>query len=285
MRPVTVSEYAGAALAGGWNPELPNTQIEVILELDGGWQLDLGGQAAEARSFAAGLVLAPVRTRSVGAVRLVQLAADPLLIPALFGVPAGELAGVVAPLDRLMPGRSADELLERLDAIPSLGDHPTDRPEHLGPDAAGADTDAADPRALTRLPRAAEARRWAHDAVHRAATERGPIVPADVHRAVELLRRSGGTIEIGALAAELRCSRRHLARRFGEWVGASPSQFRRLVRFEAATDALRADPSQPLGPLALDRGYADHAHMDREFRALAGAPPSVVAARMGAQAG
>ena len=50
-----------------------------------------------------------------------------------------------------------------------------------------------------------------------------------------------------------------------------PKVAARLVRFEAARARLG---SVPLGRLAAEHGYADQAHLAREFTALAGAPPT-----------
>ncbi len=240
LRPATA--FTGEDLAPGWNQELPGTTIEVVLELDGSWDLDLGGRVTQVGAFAAGMLAEPVRSRSRGPVRLVQLAVDPLDIPALLGVPAGELSGAAVALDALL-GADAGRLYDQLDA-------------------SSAPADLAQEWALRRI----------------AGVE--PTVPADIARAIALLKASGGALRIEAVAAELGCSRRHLARRFAEWVGVTPSEYRRLIRFEAATDALRGAPAQPLGELAHACGYADHAHMDREFAALAGATPSAVAARL-----
>lgn len=240
------SFYVGSAAGGGWNQELPGTSIELVLELDGAWDLDLDGRRTRVRSFAAGMVAGTVRSRPRGPTRLVQLAVDPLSVPALFGVPAGQLSGEIIAADALL-GASAERLLEQLDAA--------GRP-------------------------AAVAEWWACQRIGAAEESAGRQPPADVERAAALLRASRGTLRIDALAAELGCSRRHLARRFAEWIGVTPSEYRRLARFEHATAQLQAAPGQPLGELAHDCGYADHAHMDREFAALAGATPSAVAARL-----
>lgn len=241
---------APAPSAGAWNQELPGTGIEVIFELSGGWDLELGRTRHSVRSFAAGLVVAPVRTRAVGATDLVQLTVDPLAVPALFGVPAGELRGTIVELDQLL-GRDAHRALDHL-------------------------------ASLTGVERARVGDAWARGrlAAARAARPAALDVPPDVLRATALLRASGGSLRVDDLATELGCTRRHLARRFAIWLGVSPSEYRRLVRFERATGALRADPSRPLGTLAVDAGFADHAHMDREFRVLAGASPRAVAARL-----
>jgi AraC-like DNA-binding protein len=93
----------------------------------------------------------------------------------------------------------------------------------------------------------------------------------DTDRAWALLRESGGRLRIDALAALLGCSRRHLAKRFAEDVGTPPKLAARLIRFEAARARLG---TVPLARLAADHGYADQAHLAREFAALGGAPPS-----------
>lgn len=92
-----------------------------------------------------------------------------------------------------------------------------------------------------------------------------------VQRAWALLRATGGRIRIDALADALGCSRRHLVNRFADDVGVSPKAAARLVRFEAARARLG---SVPLARLAAEHGFADQAHLAREFRALGGSPPS-----------
>jgi AraC-like DNA-binding protein len=109
----------------------------------------------------------------------------------------------------------------------------------------------------------------------------------DVECAWQLLRASGGRMPIEELARRLGCSRRHLARRFAEDVGATPKQAARLIRFEAARRRVQAAAGAdrlvaagadraPLARIAAECGYADQAHMAREFRELAGAPPTAV---------
>ena len=51
----------------------------------------------------------------------------------------------------------------------------------------------------------------------------------------------------------------------------SPKVAARLVRFEAARRRLG---TVPLARLAAEHGFADQAHLAREFRALGGAPPT-----------
>lgn len=99
---------------------------------------------------------------------------------------------------------------------------------------------------------------------------RPPAYP-ELERAWALLRASGGRLRVEALARELGCSRRHLAKRFAEDVGVTPKVAARLIRFEAVRARLG---SAPLARLAAERGFSDRAHLAREFRALGGAPPT-----------
>ncbi len=187
-------------------------------------------------SFVGGLYARPVRVRHEGSSRGVQFDLEPPAVRALLGVPAGELGHRTVALEDLL-GPDATHLAERL---------------HAAPDAA-ARFAALDETLLRRISRAP-----------------APGRP-DVDRAWALLRASGGRIRVDALARALGCSRRHLANRFAEDVGVSPKLAARLIRFEAARARVGA---VPLARLAAEHGFADQAHLAREFRALGGAPPT-----------
>jgi AraC-like DNA-binding protein len=90
----------------------------------------------------------------------------------------------------------------------------------------------------------------------------------DTQRAWALLCATQGRARVA-----VGCSRRHLVRRFAEDVGVPPKLAARLIRFEAARRRLG---TVPLARLAAEHGFADQAHLTREFRALGGAPPTAV---------
>ena len=187
-------------------------------------------------SFAGGLYARPVGVRHEGSSAGVQFSLEPPAVRALFGMPAAELTERTVALDAVM-GRTAFELAERL---------------HAAPDAQA--RFAVLDRVLLETARRAEA----------------PRQP-DVERAWGLLRATGGRIRIGALADALGCSRRHLAARFATEVGVPPKVAARLIRFETARRRLG---TVPLARPAADHGYADQAHLAREFRELGGAAPT-----------
>lgn len=65
-------------------------------------------------------------------------------------------------------------------------------------------------------------------------------------------------------------SPRTLQRWFARHVGLPPRRYLRLLRFHKAFERVPAQPS--LADHAAAQGYADQAHMAREFRAMAGVP-------------
>ncbi len=80
---------------------------------------------------------------------------------------------------------------------------------------------------------------------------------------------------IDAWSRRLGWSPRTLERRFDEYIGLSPKEFLRIHRFQRALRLVTESPQLTLGTVAARAGYCDQSHLAREFRAFAGAPPSV----------
>jgi AraC-like DNA-binding protein len=89
------------------------------------------------------------------------------------------------------------------------------------------------------------------------------------HPADDLPRR---VIEV---ARRLGTSTRTLQRVSLAYTGFTPAALIRRRRLQDAADRLRRDPNLDLTRLAQDVGYADHAHLTRDFRAVLGFTPSV----------
>ncbi len=116
----------------------------------------------------------------------------------------------------------------------------------------------------------------------------------DVAWAWRRLVEGGGRPAVGELCEELGCSRKHLLRRFNEQIGVSPKTYARVLRFQRAVHMLGhrdgaswidegergAGRGRSWGEIALDCGYYDQAHMNRDFRQFAGASPSELAASL-----
>jgi AraC-like DNA-binding protein len=124
----------------------------------------------------------------------------------------------------------------------------------------------------------------------RLAGHRPGETPPAVVAAWRRLERSGGRLGVSALADDLGLDRRRLARVFTAELGVGPKVAARLIRFDAARRdvavvAARPGPSD-LSGVALRHGYYDHAHLVREFTALAGLAPTawVAAERANQQA-
>jgi AraC-like DNA-binding protein len=108
--------------------------------------------------------------------------------------------------------------------------------------------------------------------------EEGPRPSPEVGRAWERLVGSGGAVPIGRLAEEVGWSHKRLLARFRRQVGLRPKTAARLVRFEGVLG--RLDERRPLdwGRVAREVGYADQAHLIRDFHQFTGATPTEFAA-------
>jgi len=242
VRRLCAHEHSG----GGEARRLEVAQDGVTLILGLGPKLRVSGPGHPARDY--DCLLAPIKDSwaqtSAGALAGVQVDLEPLAAHALLRVPMSELS---------------EHLV--LDAEPLLG-------PGLG-------------RLLERLAAADgwERRLDVVEAFLAARLGSAEPPPPDVAWAWSRLRAGGGVVSARALACELGCSRRHLAARFGMHVGLAPKRAARIVRFRSAFAALMADGGGSLAEVAQRAGYYDQPHMDREFRALAGAPPSELLAR------
>jgi AraC-like DNA-binding protein len=93
--------------------------------------------------------------------------------------------------------------------------------------------------------------------------------------AAETLRVARGELPVAAVAARVGVGERQLERLFVERVGYGPKVFARVMRVQHAVGSLGSVASW--ARLAVECGYADQAHLIREFRALAGVTPRVYA--------
>jgi AraC-like DNA-binding protein len=105
---------------------------------------------------------------------------------------------------------------------------------------------------------------------------RAPLPSPGVVRAWQRLEASHGCVAIGALAAEIDCSPRHLIELFRAQIGLPPKTLARVLRFERAQRLLLSGARAT--DVALACGYYDQAHLNRECRALAGTTPGSLVA-------
>jgi AraC-like DNA-binding protein len=102
--------------------------------------------------------------------------------------------------------------------------------------------------------------------------------PLSVTRAVAFLEAHGGIVPVHTVAAEAGVGERQLERLFDQWVGYGPKMLARIVRMRHAARTIERGSIASWASLAADCGYADQAHLIREFRALTGVTPRVYAA-------
>jgi AraC-like DNA-binding protein len=100
------------------------------------------------------------------------------------------------------------------------------------------------------------------------ASESGPLEPLGSR---VLAMATGGT-PVAEMAARLGLGVRQLHRRCLPLFGYGPRHLARVVRLNRALADARV--GTPLAAVAARSGYADQAHLSREFRALTGATPS-----------
>ncbi len=98
--------------------------------------------------------------------------------------------------------------------------------------------------------------------------------------ALERLGAVEGDGRVEPLARGLGVSARYLNRLFRREVGLPVKGFARVLRFQRALDRLVEARGRDLATLAADCGYYDQAHMNRDFRDLAGLPPTECLARV-----
>jgi AraC-like DNA-binding protein len=227
---------------------LPSPYLTLIFTLDEPLTMmahpDPGQPPGQFGTLLGGLHCTPALIVHEGAQSGIQVALRPFGARALFGLPAGELAEIDVPAEAVLGGVCA-ELRDRLRAAACW-------PERF----------AILDEVLLRLMRVA------------------PDVAPEVGWAWRELLRAGGLVRVSALAAETGWSGRHLTSRFRAEIGLTPKAAARVIRFDRARRVLARQlvtaPGTPyrLADLAVTCGYFDQAHLAREFRALAGCPPS-----------
>lgn len=82
------------------------------------------------------------------------------------------------------------------------------------------------------------------------------------------------TLRIGMLAQSLDITPRTLERRVTMATGLPPATLRRVMRFRRSFRLLESTPRGSWAGAAIRSGYADQAHLIRDFRQFAGASPS-----------
>ena len=153
------------------------------------------------------------------------------------GIPARELTGKIIPLEKLW-GKEALDLLERMTASSSDGDRVRVLEESL--------------------------------------VRRVRVIPREdffVLEAARLIEGQKGEGSLGWFFSQMGYSRQCIARKFEDWMGLSPKQYARIVRFNHLFQAMDLRGKNDWARLALDHGYFDQSHLLHDFQDLAGRYP------------
>jgi AraC-like DNA-binding protein len=87
------------------------------------------------------------------------------------------------------------------------------------------------------------------------------------------VRRLEAGVSVASLVRESGYSHRHFNALFRREVGLTPALYRRIFRLQSVLGQLDSGRRPSWAELALDTGYADQAHFNREFRELSGMTP------------
>jgi AraC-like DNA-binding protein len=107
----------------------------------------------------------------------------------------------------------------------------------------------------------------------------GPRPSPEVARAWQRLVATAGSLPIGRIADEVGWSHKHLITRFRQQVALTPKTAARLIRFDQVSRRLDGQRTIDWGEVAADTGYADQAHLIRDFRQFTGTTPTDFLAR------
>jgi AraC-like DNA-binding protein len=245
---VSACAYESTGLAEGDHRGLPSPWITFIVSVDG--PVRVSGTVEDGDRFdpvtatsydvmVAGLHPVAARVEQPAEQAGVQLALHPLAVPALLGCRSSELLGPGDHGHEVL-GRAATELHDRVGSIK---------------DAEG------------RLDVVTEWLRSRTDDARRSS------VRPEVVRAWQVAQATGGRCRVEDLARAVLLSPRQLRTLMLAETGLSPKQLCRAFRFDNVIARL-AEGSQTLAQIAADGGYADQAHLTREFRQMAGCTPT-----------
>ncbi|MDI2037142.1 AraC family transcriptional regulator [Paenarthrobacter nitroguajacolicus] len=112
------------------------------------------------------------------------------------------------------------------------------------------------------------------------------VVPSEeallANRMADVIASEPDILLIEDAARRLAVSPRTLQRVAKKHVGLSPSALIRRRRLQDAAERARCDPTADLAAIAVELGYADHAHLTNDFRKYLGFTPSMYRRSAGA---
>jgi AraC-like DNA-binding protein len=96
---------------------------------------------------------------------------------------------------------------------------------------------------------------------------------------IGLIHEHGGQISALQLADKLSVTTKSLERKFAEYIGKTPKQFIRLIRFEKILSDFSTLKDISLTSYAYQNGYFDQSHFIKDFKMFSGLSPKEFLAR------
>lgn len=94
-----------------------------------------------------------------------------------------------------------------------------------------------------------------------------------MNESVSLINRCKGQISSEILSKQFEISTKNLERKFSTFLGKTPKQFIKIVRFQQVLKSFSEINRRNLTQLAFDNGYFDQAHFIKDFKSLTGYTP------------
>lgn len=95
-----------------------------------------------------------------------------------------------------------------------------------------------------------------------------------IQSCIHMINTERGQCRTQHLARELSVSSKSLERKFSAFVGKTPKQFSRIVRFQEIIRCMSSLKNTNMTDLAYENGYYDQAHFIKDFKTLSGYTPS-----------
>lgn len=216
--------------------ELPSRHVSLMISFSDPLLVVGDGGHQRVGSFVTGLQSRAATTERLGHQHGMHIQLAPLAGYALFGVPMAALTDTLVDLPAVL-GTDAADLVERLASAHCWSER-------------------------FAMLQAALVRRMAN----------GPQPHQAVADAWRQLRQTNGSVRIEDVVERSGHSHRYLVSRFTEQIGMTPKAAARVLRFEHSLRLLQAGIS--IADVATATGHYDQSHLTREFRALAGCPPT-----------
>jgi AraC-like DNA-binding protein len=217
-------------------PIVPDGCVEIVFNL-GGRFINADTGERQPRDLLAGQMTRPVIALPTGEVDLIGVRFRTGRAGAALRIPMWRLQDQLIAASQVVP--ELDRLTDDLRNIPAA-----DRLAHLA-DALARRLGAVDADAMST-----------------------------VDHALAIIDSARGNVAIEQVARRVGITRRHLERRFREFVGLRAKHVARIARIHSALDLLQHYPLMSGVEIAGACGYSDQAHLIRECRALAGTTPS-----------